>query len=60
MGRKERDDMKHGNQKRPGGLGWLMGVTVGALLLYLGAVQGEMDVIWKKAVMICMECIGIG
>ena len=30
------------------------------LLLGLGAFQGQLDVIWRKAVMICLECIGIG
>jgi len=39
---------------------WLLGVLVGALLLGVGAAQGQLAVIWQKAVMICMECIGIG
>lgn len=39
---------------------WLGGVLAGALMLVLGAMQGQLAVIWKKAVMICMECIGIG
>lgn len=39
---------------------WMAGVVTGILCLLLGAVNGQFFVIWKKAVMICMECIGIG
>lgn len=39
---------------------WALGALAGALLLCFGAFQGQLDVIWKKAVMICLECIGIG
>lgn len=39
---------------------WIIGVAAGILCLYLGAVNGQFSIIWKKAVMICMECIGIG
>ena len=39
---------------------WLLGVLIGALFLGIGAAQGQFAVIWKKAVMICLECIGIG
>lgn len=39
---------------------WLWGTLVGVLFLVLGAFGGELVVIWRKAVMICMECIGIG
>ena len=39
---------------------WVWGVLTGLLFLGLGAVQGQFAVIWKKAVMICLECIGIG
>ena len=39
---------------------WMLGVLTGAVFLAVGAVQGQLDVIWKKAVMICLECIGIG
>ena len=34
---------------------WLWGVLLG-----LGVAQGQLAVIWRKATMICMECIGIG
>ena len=40
--------------------GWALGALAGALLLGAGAAQGQLAVIWKKAVMICLECIGIG
>ena len=39
---------------------WLLGVFAGALFLGAGMLQGQLGIIWKKAVMICMECIGIG
>ena len=40
--------------------GWVLGALAGVLFLGIGAVQGQFDVIWKNAVMICLECIGIG
>ncbi len=40
--------------------GWIWGVLMGILFLGVGAACGQFDVIWRKAVMICMECIGIG
>ena len=36
------------------------GLLAGVLFLGLGAMQGQFAVVWKKAVMICLECIGIG
>ena len=39
---------------------WELGVLAGILSLGAGAFQGQFAVIWKKAVMICLECIGIG
>ena len=39
---------------------WLCGMLAGILLLVLGAFGEDFAVIWRKAVMICMECIGIG
>jgi len=39
---------------------WAFGPLAGVLFLGLGAAQGQFAVIWKKAVMICLECIGIG
>lgn len=41
-------------------MAWVWGTLAGYLLLGIGAVQNDFSVIWKKAVMICMECIGIG
>lgn len=40
--------------------GWMLGVLFGVLFLGIGVSQGQFAVIWQKAVMICMECIGIG
>lgn len=39
---------------------WILGVLAGILFLGAGALQGQFAVIWRKAVMICLECIGIG
>ena len=39
---------------------WIAGLFAGALFLGFGAIQGQFTVIWRKAVMICLECIGIG
>ena len=39
---------------------WALGVLAGAALLGIGALLGQLDVIRIKAVMICLECIGIG
>lgn len=39
---------------------WLYGVLAGILCLGIGLVQGQFQIIWQKAVMICLECIGIG
>lgn len=47
--------------KIPGHIpGWAAGVLTGILFLAAGAVHGEFTVIFRKAVMICLECIGIG
>ena len=39
---------------------WSLGVLIGATFLGLRAAQGQLEIIWRKAVMICLECIGIG
>lgn len=39
---------------------WLWGLMVGIAFLGIGAAQGQLAAIWRKATMICMECIGIG
>ncbi len=39
---------------------WLLGVFAGIVFLGIGIAQGQLAIIWRKAVMICMECIGIG
>lgn len=40
--------------------GWLTGMLAGMLFIGIGALSGQFAVIWRKAVIICMECIGIG
>ncbi len=39
---------------------WSIGFTVGIIMLVLGAWQNQFADIYRKAVMICLECIGIG
>lgn len=39
---------------------WSIGVAVGAVFLILGAFGDQFVEIYRKAVMICLECIGIG
>lgn len=39
---------------------WLIGAFVGVLFLILGAISGQFSVYWRKAILICMECIGLG
>lgn len=39
---------------------WVWGVLAGLVFLVIGTVQGQLGVIWHKAVMICLECVGIG
>lgn len=40
--------------------GWIWGVLAGMIFLAVGAFGGQFTVIWRKAVMVCLECIGIG
>ena len=40
--------------------GWMVGLFVGVLCLTLGAYYDQFSDIFRKAVMICLECIGIG
>ncbi len=35
-------------------------LVCGLLLLTYGLLRGEGEVVWSKAVNICLECIGIG
>lgn len=39
---------------------WSIGVMIGVICLVLGARQNQFADIYRKAVMICLECIGIG
>ena len=39
---------------------WSIGVLVGMICLVLGAFEDQFMEIYRKAVMICLECIGIG
>lgn len=39
---------------------WLLGVAIGVICLAVGYGRGDLADIYKKAVMICLECIGIG
>ncbi len=39
---------------------WILGLFVGVLFLIIGIADGQLTEIYRKAVMICLECIGIG
>lgn len=39
---------------------WIMGLMAGILCLVIGAYNGQLLDIYRKAIMICLECIGIG
>ena len=39
---------------------WCIGVSIGVICLVIGAFSGQLVEIYRKAVMICLECIGIG
>lgn len=39
---------------------WIVGLLAGIFCLALGVFSDQFTVIWQKAVMICLECIGIG
>jgi len=39
---------------------WIVGVSIGVLFLVIGFFEQQFTDIYRKAVMICLECIGIG
>jgi len=39
---------------------WSVGFSIGVLFLVLGIFTDQFTDIYRKAVMICLECIGIG
>lgn len=39
---------------------WSIGVTIGVACLIIGFFDEQFAEIYRKAVMICLECIGIG
>lgn len=39
---------------------WVWGVSIGLLLFASGFAAEQYEDIYNKAVMICLECIGIG
>ena len=39
---------------------WPIGLGIGITFLVVGILGGQLEDIYRKAVMICLECIGIG
>lgn len=39
---------------------WGIGISIGVLCLIIGFFEEQFVEIYRKAVMICLECIGIG
>ncbi len=35
-------------------------IIIGAVFIAIGAWRGEIEAIFRKAINICMECIGLG
>jgi len=53
--------MKRQKMRRHKGIYLPTGLIVaGLLLMGLGIGQGELGVVLRKAIVICLECIGIG
>jgi len=38
----------------------IIGLCIGVLFLVIGTVNGQLEEVYRKAIMICLECIGIG
>ena len=36
------------------------GIFLGAVFMIIGVLRGEHETVFRKAIMICLECIGIG
>lgn len=39
---------------------WAIALVLAAALIALGVMQGDALDVWRKASLICYECIGIG
>lgn len=39
---------------------WMVGFGMGVIFLAMGYQNGQLEEMYRKAVMICLECIGIG
>lgn len=51
--------------KRPEDTGYRLFITGGLIVLgtgfiIMGVMRGEMQIVFQKAINICLECIGIG
>lgn len=39
---------------------WAVGFVIGIFFLLIGIYENQLSEMYRKAVMICLECIGIG
>lgn len=55
-GRGNRTGINHNKSALPAAAA----VIAGAFLMYFGVSRGEVGIVLRKAITICLECIGIG
>ena len=47
------------SEKQRSLIAWIF-ILIGLGMIAVGVLRGEHTVVWRKAVNICMECIGLG
>lgn len=53
-------DMPRVKRGKARSFAWVLVLAIGVALIALGIAQGDMLDTWRKASLICYECIGIG
>ncbi len=57
-----RDSLNKRSLRRPErrDMAALLLIFFGAMIIIIGVDSGEVQILWQKAIRICLECIGIG